>query len=324
MKQIRWGILATGTIAKKFAATLQQLPDCGIPAAVASRSLETAQAFAAEHGMNKAYGSYAELAADPDIDIIYVATPHSQHFENVKLCLELGKPVLCEKSFTVNAAQAEELFALAKEKRLFLMEAFWTSFLPAYERLAEIIAAGAIGDILHLRAQYGFSPAGARHKRKMDPALAGGALLDIGVYALGVTVMLLGPRPKRLVTSAVLGEYGTDAFNSMMLTYDNGVSAHLITAIGTVLEQQAAIYGTKGHIILPAFSALQEFTLVTADGAQSTVQLPFEVNGFEYQIREAERCLLTGKTESAVRRPEDTLAVLRLMDEARQEWGMPF
>lgn len=324
MEYLRWGILSTGTIAKKFAATLGQLTDCGKVVAVASRSQQTADQFASDYGIPKAYGSYSELAADPDIDIIYIATPHSHHFANARLCLEHGKHVLCEKSFTVNASQAAELTALATAKKLFLMEAFWTKFLPAYQLLAKTIADGAIGEIRHVRAQYGFAPTGARYIRKFDPALAGGVLLDIGVYTIGVAAMLLGYAPAHIHSNAVIGEYGTDTFDSIMLTYENGASAHLIATIGSVIDPQAVIFGTKGRIELPNFTALQEFTVITGDGTCYTEQAPFEVNGFEYQIRETERCLLAGKLESDIMPHRNTLAVMSLMDQARSDWGLVF
>jgi predicted dehydrogenase len=324
MSHIKWGILSTGTIAKKFAATLSQLADCGKVVAVASRSQQTADQFASDHAIPKAYGSYAGLVSDPDIDVIYVATPHSHHFANVKLCLEHGKHVLCEKSFTVNASQAAELMALAKKRNLFLMEAFWTKFLPAYQLLAKTINDGAIGEVRHVRAQYGFAPTGARYIRKFDPNLAGGALLDIGVYTIGVAAMLLGYTPKQIHASAIIGEYGTDTFNSIMLAYENGTSAHLIATIGSVIDPQAVIFGTQGRIELPNFTALQEFTVIAGDSTAHTVRAPFEVNGFEYQIQETERCLLAGQPESAIMTHQHTLAVMRLMDQARSDWGLVF
>ncbi|SMC53144.1 Gfo/Idh/MocA family protein [Sporomusa malonica] len=324
MTQIRWGILSTGTIAKKFADTISQLTDCGDITAVASRSPETAAQFAKPYNIPRTYSNYLDLVRDPDIDVIYIATPHSFHYENAKLCLENGKNVLCEKSFTVNEAQAAALTQLAKEKQLFMMEAFWTKFLPAYQQLNKAITDGVIGEITHFRAQYGFAPTGARYVRKFDPALAGGALLDIGVYALGVAAMLLGYNPKHLYSSAMIGEYGTDKFNSIMLEYENKTTAHLITTIGTVIEQHAVIFGTKGHILLPNFSALQEFTVEKGDGTRYTVESPFEINGFEYQIRETEACLKSKKLESMLMTHQNSLAVMRLMDKARSDWGLTF
>jgi len=324
MTTINWGILSTGTIAKKFATTLSQLTDGGKLSAIASRNPETAQQFASEYGVPKAYSNYHDLASDPTIDVIYIATPHSLHYENAKLCLENGKHILCEKSFTVNAAQASELFELAKEKDLFIMEAFWTKFLPAYQLLHKTLAEKTIGEITHFRAQYGFAPTGARYVRKFAPHLAGGALLDIGVYAIGVAAMILGYKPKELYSSALLGEYGTDTFNSIMLAYENGTTAHLITTIGSLIDPHAVIFGTKGHIVLPNFTALESYTVSIDNGSTYTVQAPFTINGFEYQIQETERCLLAKKQESTIMTHQNTLDVMRLMDKARSAWGLTF
>lgn len=324
MKNINWGILSTGTIAKKFATTFSQLADCGNVVAVASRNIETANQFAGDYHIAKAYGSYAELAGDPDVDVIYIATPHSFHYENAKLCLENGKNVLCEKSFTTNVAQAIELMQLAKTKNLFIMEAFWTKFLPAYELLKETMDKSVIGEVTHFRAQFGFAPTGARYIRKFDPALAGGALLDIGVYAIGVAAMILGYKPQKIYSSAIMGEYSTDKFDSIMLEYENGITAHLITTIGSIMEQQAVIFGTKGHIVLSDFSAMQKFEVVLNDGNKYTVESPFLINGFEYQIRETERCLKAKKIESDIMTHQNTIDVISLMDNARSDWGLSF
>ena len=324
MSQLKWGILSTGTIAKKFADTLCQLPACGTLSAVASRSQESASQFAASYNIPRAYDNYLSLVRDPDIDVIYIATPHSLHYENTKLCLENSKHVLCEKSFTVNLNQAIALTRLAKENNLFLMEAFWTKFLPAYQQLTQTIAKGEIGDITHFRAQYGFAPTGARYVRKFDPKLAGGTLLDIGVYALGVAAMLLGYQPEHMYSSAIIGEYGTDKFNSIMLSYPKGVTAHLITTIGTVIEPEAVLFGTNGQITLPNFSALQGFRVDKSDGTSYTVDAPFEINGFEYQIRETATCLLAKQTESSIMTHQNSLAIMKLMDEARATWGLHF
>lgn len=324
MKYINWGILSTGTIAKKFAATIAQLADCGNVLAIASRNQETAHQFATDYNVPRAYSNYLDLVRDPDIDVIYIATPHSLHYENAKLCLEYGKNVLCEKSFTVNAAQATDLIQLATEKNLFIMEAFWTKFLPAYQLLYKTIAEGKIGKVTHFRAQYGFAPTGARYVRKFDPHLAGGALLDIGVYAIGVAAMILGYNPRNIYSSAIIGEYGTDKFDSIMLEYENGTTAHLITTIGSSMETQAVIFGTQGHIILPNFTALQEFTVVIDDGTKYSLESPFAINGFEYQIRETVRCLLGRKHESDIMTHQNTVDIMCLMDKARSAWGLTF
>lgn len=324
MKKINWGILSTGTIAKKFATTISELKGGGTVLAIASRNQETANQFAKDYNVPRAYSSYMDLVGDPDIDVIYIATPHSFHYENAKLCLENGKNVLCEKAFTVNSAQATELLQLATAKKLFIMEAFWTKFLPAYQLLNTTIAEGVIGEITHFRAHYGFAPTGARYVRKFDPNLAGGALLDIGVYAIGVAAMIMGYNPQNIYSSAIIGEYGTDKFDSIMLDYENGTTAHLITTIGSSIGQEAVIFGTKGHIILPDFSALQQFTVMLDDGTNYTKELLFDINGFEYQIRETERCLSANKFESDVMTHQNTLDIMRLMDKVRSDWGLTF
>jgi len=324
MKNINWGILSTGTIAKKFATTIAQLADCGNVVAVASRNIDTATQFAHDYQIEKAYSSYMELVHDPEVDVVYIGTPHAFHYENAKLCLENGKNVLCEKSFTVNVEQANELIQLARRKKLFIMEAFWTKFLPAYQSLKEILANGVIGDVTHFRAQYGFAPAGARYIRKFDPALAGGALLDIGVYAIGVAAMMLGYDPKNIYSSAIMGEYHTDKVNSIMLDYENGTTAYLFTTIGSIMDQQAIVFGTKGHIVLPNFTALQDFQVVLDDGTQYTREYPFLINGFEYQIRETERCLRAKKIESDSMTHQNTISVMSVMDKVRADWGLVF
>lgn len=311
-------------IAGKFAGTLAQLPDCGNAVAVGSRSADKAAKFAAEYNIGRAYGSYAELAADPDVDVIYIATPHSAHYATAKLCLESGKSVLCEKTFTTNASQAQTLFKLAREKNLFIMEAFWTKFLPTYRKVQQLIAEGAIGTVTHFRAQYGFAPIGARYVRKLDPQLAGGALLDIGVYAVGVAAMMLGYNPVKIYSSCVIGDYGTDQVDSIMLEYEKGVTAHLVVSIGSIMDQHAVIFGTKGHIMLPEFSALQYFQVELDDGTRDTRRIPFDINGFEYQIREVEHCLLTHQYESHIMTPQNTIDVIAILDKIRSDWGLVF
>jgi predicted dehydrogenase len=240
------------------------------------------------------------------------------------MCLENGKHVLCEKSFAVTASQAEELFSLAREKKLFIMEAFWTKFLPAYRLLEKTIADGTIGDLTHIRAEWGFAPAGARYVRKFDPLLAGGALLDIGVYTIGVAAMFLGYTPKNIYSSAIIGEYGTDKFTSVMLEYENGATAHLISTIGSVIEPKAVIYGTKGHIILPNFASLERFTVMPDSGHMYSVEAFFEISGFEYQIKETYDCLLAGKITSEIMRREDTVSVMKIMDKVRETCGIKY
>ena len=209
---MNWGILATGTIANKFATTVNAMAAEGERlAAVGSRRAESAKAFAAQYNIPHWHASYEELAADPTVDAIYIATPNALHYENCKLCLEHGKHVLCEKPFTINAEQAKELYALAEKKQLFIMEAFWIRFLPLYAKLQQMLADGVIGTLQTITCQYGFTTEGARRERKFNSALGGGALLDIGIYNLGFLQMVTGQQPQNVQTEELrLTEYGTD------------------------------------------------------------------------------------------------------------------
>ena len=201
---MKWGILATGTIAKKFASTVEQMGAEGEQlVAVGSRHMESAQAFAQQYGIPRCYDSYEALAADPEVEAIYVATPNTLHYENCKLCLEQGKHVLCEKPFTISPEQAQGLYRLAEEKHLFLMEAFWIWLLPLYDRLRQLLATDTIGELKQITCQYGFVASGARKDRKFDSGLGGGALLDIGIYNLGFLRILTGQDPEKVETREV-------------------------------------------------------------------------------------------------------------------------
>lgn len=321
MKALRWGILSTGVIARNFAETAKAMGDEVILHAVASRSMETANAFADEYGIEKRYGSYAALAADPDVDIVYVATPHSRHYEDMKLLIDAGKPILCEKSFTANAAQAQEIYALAREKGVFVMEAFWTKLIPLYREVEAWIASGEIGEIRALTAQYGYTT--GREARKFDAQLAGGTLLDIGVYAIGFACMMLGYSFDDIQSQLIMNPQKTDAIDAILMRRGKAV-AQLTCAIGAYIPLHAAVYGTKGWIDIPDFKNPQRATLY-ADGKEPvTLERPFEVNGFEYEIREAMDCVRAGKLESSLMTAEQSIAVMRMMDEIRRQNGMRF
>ena len=320
MKPIRWGILSTGVIARNFADTAKKMGDVQV-LAVASRSKESADAFADAWGIERRYASYEALAADPDVDIVYVATPHSRHYEDMKLMIENGKHILCEKSFTTDAAQAEEIFALAREKGVFVMEAFWTKFCPIYREIERVLRSGAIGEIRTVTATYGYTT--AREARKFDPELAGGTLLDIGVYAIGFACMMLGYEFNSIQSHLIMNSVGTDAIDAITLRKGDAV-AQLTTAIGANMPLFGGVYGTKGHIDIPDFKNPQKVT-VCVDGKEPyVIERPFEINGFEYEIREAMACVKAGKTESALITPEQSVAVMAVMDEIRRQNGLVF
>ena len=321
MKEIRWGILSTGVIAKNFAGTVNQMNGETRVLAVASRTKESADAFADQYGIERRYDSYEALAMDPDVDIVYVATPHSRHYEDMKLMISHGKHVLCEKSFTVDAQQAKEIFALAKEKKVFVMEAFWTKLLPIYREMEKVVASGAIGEIRTVTAQYGYTT--AREARKFVPELAGGTLLDIGVYAIGFACIFLGYEYDAIHSNLIMNNAGTDAVDAMILRKGDAV-AQLTTSIGSAMTVFGGVYGTKGHIDVPDFKCPQMFT-VCVDGEEPyTVECPFEINGFEYEIREAMTCVREGRLHSGVMTPEQSVATMAIMDEIRRQNGLKF
>lgn len=322
---MKWGILATGTIAAKFAETVNRMEDTQMLAACASRTMEKAEAFREQYGIGRAYGSYEAMMQDPEVEAVYIATPNNLHYENCRMCLNAGKHVLCEKPFTVTRQEGERLFALAEEKGLFIMEAFWIRFLPALSAMREMINSGVIGDVVWARSDYGFVAKGARKDRKFDASLAGGALLDIGIYNLGFMRMVMGDAPVESFDSQYhINEYGTDDFSTILLRYAGRKSACVTTSIGIPMAREAVVYGTKGSIALDDFQHAERLHIRSADGTCRTLDFPEEINGFEYQIREAERCVQAGKTTSDILKKQDTLEILELMERIRASWGMRF
>ena len=322
---MKWGILATGTIAAKFAKTIKEMrSNDEMIVAVGSRDTKRAQEFADTYGVKRAYGSYEELAADPEVEAVYIATPNNMHFGNAMLCLENGKHVLCEKPFTTNAGEAGRLYSEAQERGLFIMEAFWIRFLPLYEKLLQIVESKEFGELRHVRCDYGFIAKGARRERKFKSELGGGALLDIGIYNLGFLHMMMGAAPESFTSDVHLNEYGTDDFSVLQLKYPGGRTAHSVQSIGLQMERQAALYFDRATIYLPDFQAASSMMVKPVEGEPYTVECPFEVNGFEYQIREVTECVRGGKTHSEIFKPQDSVAVLRLMDDIRRSWDMKF
>ena len=322
---MKWGILAAGTIAAKFAGTVNAMRDEGEElVAVGSRSAEKAQQFAEKHGIPGAYGSYEELVSDPDVEAVYIATPNNMHYSNALLCLNAGKNVLCEKPFTTSAADAANLYRIAEEKGLFIMEAFWIRFLPLYEKLLEIIRSGEYGELRHARCDYGFIAKGARRERKFKSELGGGALLDIGIYNLGFLRMIMGADPESFTSEVHFNEFGTDDFSVIQLCYPGGRTAHSLQAIGMQIDRQAALYFDRASIYLPDFQGAFSMTVNPVDGEPITIECPPDVNGFEYEIRESSRCVREGRSHSDIFKPEDSVAVLRLLDEVRESWNMRF
>jgi len=318
-----WGILGPGKIAHRYAEGLLDLPGACIYA-VGSRSVERAAVFGKQYGVTKVYGSYEELAKDTKVDAIYVASPHSEHFEHVKLCLENGKNVLCEKAFTINAMQLERLIKIAKEKKLFLMEALWTRFLPSIEKTLEIINSGDIGEIRMLHADFGFQAPFDKDSRVFNPELGGGALLDIGIYPLFLSLLLLG-RPDRLKAIAHRGSTGVDESLAVNLLYDNGAMAILSSSFLVKTATKAEIYGTKGCITInPRW--FSKTSLVLEQYEKETVVLEFDYkgNGYNYEAEEVMKCLKAGIPESPKLPLSFSLDLMKLMDTIRKQIGLEY
>ena len=326
---MKWGIMATGSIAQKFASTVNRMTDEGeILQAVASRTKESAENFARQHRIPEVFDSYKAMAESDSVDVIYIATPNNMHYENVKMCLLAGKHVLCEKPFTTSAAQAQELYALAEEKGLFLMEGFWIRFLPVLQKMQELIKEGKLGEIRYIRSEYGFVAKGDRKVRKFNPQLGGGALLDIGIYNLGFLNMSMGKNPDSFTSDVHMTDVRTDDFSVIHLHYpqENGQGAEAVvtTAIGLDIQRKAAVIGTKGSIYLDDFQKAETMTVPLSDGEEYEIEIPFEINGFEYQIREASNCIREGRTHSGIYTPQMSLQTLSLIDDIRASWNMKF
>jgi dihydrodiol dehydrogenase / D-xylose 1-dehydrogenase (NADP) len=253
LKEIKWGIMGTGTIANNFVLGLGFIENAKLYA-VASRSIEKAEEFGKKYNASKAYGSYEEMARDKDIDVIYIATPNSQHKANIILCLNNDKAVLCEKPLTINAAEAEEVIKLAKVKKLFLMEGMWSRFFPVMDKVRELLQEGAIGEIRMVNADFGFRREGPREDRKYSLVRAGGALLDVGVYPISFASMIFGEMPNSIKGITHICDTGVDVQSSMLLGYGEDKMAVLSCSINTPTPKEARIIGNKGSILIPDFS----------------------------------------------------------------------
>lgn len=320
---IRWGVVGTGDIAGVFTRELGHLPDHQM-VAVGSRNLERAKAFAATHDLPRAYGSYAEVADDPDVDVVYVANPHSGHYAATKYALEAGKAVLCEKAFTTNAREARELIALARERRLFLMEAMWMRCNPLHLKLRELVLDGAIGEPLSLRAEFGFTATYGPDTRLFSPATAGGALLDVGVYPVALAYHLFGV-PDEIIARASLAPTGVDASHQLMLRYDGHLAATLTGSLVTELSNTAAVGGTEGWIELPrSFHDTDTLTLYRKGRDPETVRIELLGAGYVYEAEEVAAGVRAGAVESTLVTHADTLAVMDILDDVRRQIGLRY
>lgn len=322
MKTYKIGIIGTGWIAQKMAITLGGMTEA-TRYAVASRTQEKADEFAREWHFEKAYGSYEALADDPEVDLIYIATPHSSHYEQACMCIRKGKPVLCEKSFTANARQAEALLELAHEKKVFITEAIWTRYMPLSLKIQELIGSGVIGTPHTLSANLSY-PVG--HKERMQrPELAGGALLDLGVYPLNFAAMAFGTDIVRTVSACTKTTTGMDEQESITLFYADGKMATLQASMWAKSDRQGIISGDKGHLIVENINNPQSVRVVDEDyNTIAVYYAPQQITGYEYQVRASIKALEQGWLESPYMPHAETLRIMRQMDDLRREWGVVY
>ena len=322
MSNFKWGILGPGGIARAFAKDLQLLEGHEV-AAVGSRTLSNAQEFAKTFG-GTAYGSYEELVADPTVDAIYVATPHPSHKENVIAALNAGKPVLCEKPFAVNAHEAREMVAAAEKNGVALMEAMWARFLPHYADVREIIASGVLGQILTVQADHGQRLADRNIPRLVEPSLAGGALLDLGIYPVSFAHMILG-NPAKITASAVLTEKGVDAQTSMIFDYADGAQAILTT---TMIEQtpcRAVVAGVNGWLEIDrTFYNPTSMRVVLFDGSVTQYPHTYTGHGLREQAEVFKQLVQSGKNQSEILTWKDTVDIMGTLDAVRSQIGLRY
>lgn len=319
---MKFSILAPGNIAGTMAKTISRMD--GIESyAVASRDYGRAKAFAGEWGFEKAYGSYEELVDDPEVGLVYVASPHSHHYQHAKLCLEHGKHVLVEKAFTVNAAQAQELIDISEERGLLLAEAIWTRYMPSRGMVDDLVASGVIGEVTSLTANLGYI---LPHVERMQkPELAGGALLDLGIYPINFALMAFHGQVERVHASAVLSPSGIDWMNSITLVFEGGKMAVLHSDMLAQTDRQGVISGDKGYLEVQNINNCEEirvFGLNRKLTARYTV--PKQISGYEYEVLACKKAIEAGKTECEEMPHAESLRVMKLLDEVRSQWGMKF
>lgn len=321
-QKLKVGILGAGHIAQKMATTLMGMKEAELYA-VAARELSRAEQFANEFHAQKAYGNYEALADDPDIDLIYIATPHSHHFGPARMCLLKGKPVLCEKAFTANAREAEELIRIAQEKQVFLAEAIWTRYMPFSRTIRELTESGIIGKPMMLTASLGYPI--AHKERIVRLELCGGALYDLGVYPINFALMTFGNDLEKITSTCMKNEAGVDMQNSITFTYRDGRMAVMQTTAFCASDRQGIISGDKGYLVIDNINNPQQAVVYNTDHQETgRYTCPPQITGFEYQVLEAAEAIRQGAIEPASMPHAETLRVMRMLDSFRQEWGIRF
>ncbi len=323
-RTVHWGIVGTGAIARAFAEGLRQARGA-VLWAVGSRSAEKARRFAETFGARRAYGSYAELAADPDVDVLYIATPHALHMEHTLMGLDAGKAVLCEKPFALNAVQADQMVRRARERKLFLMEAMWTRFLPAVRTARDWLRAGRIGALRMAQADFGFRADPEDEPKLLDPALGGGALLDVGCYPVSLACWMFGAEPVDVAGCAVLGPSGVDEWGAAVLRFPDGGIAQAACAIRAETPQEAVLIGESGVIRLKApFWRCERVTLERDGRVEDEAHLSLTGNGYHYEAEAVMDCLRAGRLEHPDMPLDESVAIMRTLDRIRRLWGVRY
>ncbi|MDR1630114.1 MAG: Gfo/Idh/MocA family oxidoreductase [Oscillospiraceae bacterium] len=324
MKTIRWGIIGTGGIAHRFAEACNNTPNVTL-AAVASRSMETANAFADEFQIGHRFGSYASMAESDAVDAIYIGVPHGLHAECALLCMQNGKGVLCEKPITLNTRELEGLVAASRKYNVFLMEAMWARVVPGTKRLIDYISGGALGEVLGVQGSFCYTmDEDEMGHHVFKPAYGGGSLLDVGCYALSFASWYMKGEPAGISAMANVGEQQVDLHTCVLMKYGNGAIADLSSAIMLRKPNEGYIFGEKGYIYCRRFYAPQEYEIYLHGQEKQTVTCPFYGNGFEEQIMEASDCIRAGLTQSPLIPHAQSLLIMKQMDEIRRKIGVVY
>lgn len=316
------GILGAGRIAVTLAETMNKMPEVECYG-VASRDLEKAKVFAKEHGFQHAFGSYEGMLADEEVELIYIATPHSHHYRHMKMCLDAGKHILCEKSFTVNEKQAEEIFRIAKEKKLLVTEAIWTRYMPSRKIINDLLDEKVVGDVRKMTANLNYPL--LDKERIVKPELAGGALLDVGIYPLNFAYMHFGDKVDRIVSAAQMTEAGVDGENGMILLYEDGRMAVLNSGIHGKSDSEGVFYGTFGCMVVENINNPESIKIYNTDRILiREIEVPEQISGYEYEITETISCIKEGKLECPSMPHAETLKMMQVMDNLRTDWKMKY
>lgn len=316
------GILGAGSIAHKMAATISLMEGIEVYA-VASRSLKKAEEFAKQYQIPKAYADYRAMAKDPSVDLVYIATPHSHHYAHVKLCLEQGRHVLCEKAFMINSSQAKEAVKLAKEKNLLLAEAIWTRYMPSRSIIRKAVESGMIGEVTSLTANLGYVIKNKERLVRSD--LGGGALLDLGVYPVNFALMVFGDDYAEVSAEAVLSGQGVDLQNSITLKWKDGRMAVLHSNMQALTDRRGIIYGDKGYIQVENINNCEAVSVYDLDrNLVKRYEIPPQITGYEYEVEACLRAIENGETECSEMPLSDSVAVMELLDRIREILGIKY